>query len=413
MLAGAGILVVGAIGFVVIDRGGSRSTTRPETIGAHTPGPASATQSAAAAEPAPESLPAPSTMAHPPSSLSVAPPPGFRDAPSWAVPISPASTSLVSADGRVLALTADNQIALLDPVTGAVRWHARVPGQATGPHLARIDGHDVAAVMTADRLTYWPLPTAASTPGLTTSAASATSVDLPAGTAVSWSGPSPLLVLGDSGTAVIRGGAIQRVNLPSGMKPLAADSADVLAVSGRNWIRQGAGQAAGTPQKLTAPKGATGAAPIRVESVGGSFLATIWDSPDGPIVEVIDAHTGAALVQTTFPKDADFTRAATVREVGSERTAVGSALFEPERHNVSILASTFTPVALTPGHVFADDVGGAVADLQIKGKNLTVVPFRGKNPIVPVGITTRGATSIAVVAAPYGSGWLLCGLPAG
>jgi hypothetical protein len=239
-------------------------------------------------------------------------------------------------------------------------------------------------------------------------------VDLPAGAAVSWAGPSPLLVLGEAGAAaVVRGGDIQRVNLPSGMRPLAADGADVLAANGRDWIRQGAGQAPGVPQGFTVPKGATGPAPVRVENVGGSFLATMWTGPEGPIVAVVDAHTGADVVQTTFPKDIDFTRAPTVREPGSERTAVGSALFEPAQHNLSILASTFTPVALTPGHVFADDVSGVVADLQIKGKDLTVVPFKGKNPLVPVGIAATRSTPVAVVAAPYGDGWVLCGLPAG
>ena len=53
-----------------------------------------------------------------------------------------------------------------------------------------------------------------------------------------------------------------------------------------------------------------------------------------------------------------------------------------------------------------------MADLQINGKKLTTVPFKGKNPIVPVGITTGPAT-VAVVAAPSGNGWLLCGLPPG
>ena len=413
-MVGAGVLMAGVIGFTLVGGDDTPSpTVATASDAASASAPASAgvrtSRSAAAAE-APPTAPVPSVLASPPASLSVAPPPGFARAPRWAMPISPAAMSLVSADGRVLTLTGDNQVALLDPATGRVRWHVPAPSGATGPHLVRIDGRDVAAVMTADRLTYWPLPAARSTG--TTPAAAPTSVDLPAGTAVSWSGPSPLLVLGDGTAAVVRDGAVQRVTLPTGMKPLAADAADVLAYGARSWIRQGAGQGPGTPQPFTPPEGATGTAPIRVENVGGSFLATMWQGAAGPVVAAVDAHSGAVVVHTVFPKDVDFTRAPTVREVGSERTVVGTALFEPAQANLSILASTFTPVALTPGHVFADDVSGVVADLQINGKQLKVVPFKGKNPIVPVGIVA-GTSPIAVVAAPFGTGWLLCGLPPG
>jgi hypothetical protein len=413
-LLGAGVVAVSAVGVFLVRGGGTAFTPSPAPASTRSAEvTASAGRRTAAAPAAPGPARVPPTLAHPPAKLSVAPPPGFLDAPEWALPISPASTSVVAADGRVLTLTGDGQVALIDPVTGAVRWHATAPEGGAGPHLARIDGRDVAAVMTADQLTYWPLPAKATAKADDTVAPTAVSVELPAGAAVSWTGPSPLLVLGNGAAAVIRGGGIQQVNLPSRMRPLAADGADILAASGRNWIRQPAGQAAGAPLQLTVPKGATGPAPIRVENVGGSFLATMWTSPDGPIVAVVDAHSGANVVQTTFPKDVDFTRAPTVREPGSERTAVGSALFEPAQHNLSILASTFTPVALTPGHVFADDASGAVADLRIKGKDLIVVPFKGKNPLVPVGIATSGTTPVAVVAAPYGDGWLLCGLPMG
>jgi hypothetical protein len=166
------------------------------------------------------------------------------------------------------------------------------------------------------------------------------------------------------------------------------------------------------PRQLAVPEGATGTTPTRVENVGGSFLGAMWRSPAGPIVAVYDARIGTKLVQATFPKDADFATATTVREPGSDRTAVGTALFEPAQRNLSILASSFTPVALTPGHVFAKDVSGAVADLQIKGKDLKAVRFPVTNPTVPIGIASAGSRSLAVVVVPNGAtGWLMCALP--
>jgi len=381
--------------------------------GASSAPPASAVQSAGAAPAPSRSVSEPSRVT-PPSTLPVSPPPGFRNAPRWAMPISNLETPVLSADGRLLTLTSDDQIALLDPATGAVRWHAPVPPKAGGPHLARIDGGDVAVVQTVDRLIYWPLPAATLHPtGVVDIPAGSVSVPLPTGTQISWDGPSPLLILGNGTPAVVRNGEVQQVNLPSGMKAKAADSADVLAYSGRNWIRQGAGQAPGTPSAWVPPKGATGAAPLRVENVGGSFFATMWAGPDGPVMGVYDAHGGGIVGQLTFPKEVDFTQAPTVREIGSERTTVGSALLEPARHHLSILPSSFTPVSLTPGHIFVNDASGAVRDLQSKGADFTVVTFSGKNPIVPVGIATTGTTSVAVVVVPSGGGWLLCGLPAG
>jgi outer membrane protein assembly factor BamB len=405
--AGAGVVAVAAIAAVLLTGRSPLSTTaqRPTltqtaqvTLGAPS-GPG-------AADPAPAS--APPTLATPPSRLSIGPPPGYGASPVWALPISPSATSIVSADGRVLTLTADNQVALVDPLTGAVLWHAPVPSGAAGPFFSRVDGQQVAAVTTEKRLTYWGLPEAGAqaNPRVTP-----IEIDLPPGTSVSWAGPSPLLALGDGGTGVIRSGAIQRVTLPTGMRGLAADGADVLAVSGRNWIRQAAGQAPGQPQQFAAPDGATATTPVRIDNVGGSFLVTMWEGAQGPVVAVYDAHRGDKVVQSTFPKGVDFSRAPTVREAGSERTTVGSALIEPAQHNLSVLASSFTPVALTPGHVFADGVSGAVADLQISGKDLKVVRFPDRNPTVPVGIVTRDSTSLAIVAAPATSGWLLCALP--
>jgi hypothetical protein len=337
----------------------------------------------------------------------------------------------VSADGRIVTLTVDRQVALVDPVNGAVTWHVPAPDNATGPHLALVDGLQVVAVVSPDALTYWVLPsTGASQPRAGTSqpggspsgstaagspqnaAAGPVTVELPAGSRVTWSGPSPLVTLGDGTAAVVRSAQVQRVGLPTGTRALAADGADVLAVQGRSWIRQRAGQAPGQVLQLAIPDKATGTTPIRVENVGGSFLAGMWTGPSGPIAAVYDAHTGALAVQATFPKATDFVHATTLRTPGGERTAVGTALLEPAEHNLSILAPSFTPVALAPGHVYANDVSGVVADLQIKGSSFKIVTFKGKNPLIPVGITTAGSQSRAIVVVPSGSGWLLCALPA-
>jgi outer membrane protein assembly factor BamB len=410
-----GVLVVGGIAVGVSGHGSSGTASVQATAtrtGAATnaaagsaanAAPGSATSGVAAA---PGPATAPRVLTTPPAALDIGPPPGFAIKPLWALPVAGSNAVTVSADGLIVTRTTDRQVALVDPATGAVRWHAPVPDDAAGPYLSRVGDKRVVAVLTPSALLYWPLGDGG-TPG----SAAPVAITLPAGSAVTWAGPSPLVTLGDGTAAVVRGTAVQRVSLPTGARPLAADGTDVLAVAGRNWIRQAAGQAPGTPQQLALPQGATGQTPVRVENVGGSFLGAMWAGPDGPIVAVYDAHTGSKLVQATFPKDMDFSTAPTVREIGSERTTVGTALFDPARRNLSILESVFTPIALTPGHVFAGETSGSIADLQITGKAVKAVTFTGRNPTIPAGIVSAGSRSLAIVVVPNGSGWLLAALP--
>jgi hypothetical protein len=435
-LLGAGAAVLAALAVITLDRSGSPSADQAVDAAARptvTQTAGGTAGSAADAAPAGRAVDvtAPPSLASPPARLVGTPPPGFGASPVWGVPIAAAATPLVSADGRIVTLTVDRQVALVDPVNGAVTWHVPAPDNATGPHLALIDGQQVVAVVSPETLTYWVLPSTgasgalagASQPGGSPSgsaaagspqdaAAGPVTVELPAGSRVTWSGPSPLVTLGDGTAAVVRSAQVQRVGLPTGARALAADGADVLAVQGRSWIRQRAGQAPGQVLQLAIPDKATGTTPIRVENVGGSFLAGMWSGPAGPIAAVYDAHTGALAVQATFPKATDFGHATTLRTPGGDRTAVGTALLEPAEHNLSILAPSFTPVALAPGHVYANDVSGIVADLQIKGSSFKIVLFKGKNPIIPIGITTAGSASRAIVVVPSGSRWLLCALPA-
>jgi hypothetical protein len=350
----------------------------------------------------------PPTVATPPATLNIGPPPGFSAAAVWALPVAGPGTAAVSADGLVASLTTDHQLAFVDPATGAVRWHSPAPTQASGPYLSHIDGKRVVAMATFSQLRYWVLPTKDAS---ASSAPAPIDVALPTGSVVTWSGPSPLITLRDGAAAVIHGTDVQPVSLPTGARPLAADGADVLAVTGRDWIRQTAGQPPGTPQQLAIPEGATGQSPLRVENVGGAFLSAMWASPKGPIVVVYDARRGTKLIQATFPTDVDFTSAATIRETDGERMSIGTALIDPAQRNLSILDSSFTPIALTPGHIYANNSSGTVADLQIKGKDLKPVPFTGHNPTVPVGIVSAGSRSLALVVVPHGSGWLLCALP--
>jgi hypothetical protein len=172
-----------------------------------------------------------------------------------------------------------------------------------------------------------------------------------------------------------------------------------------------AGRPPGVPKELARPEGATGAAPIRVENVGGEFLGVMWAGSKGPIVAVYDAHEGTKLAQATFPENIDFATAPVVRENGTDRTTVGAALFDPAKRKLNILPSPFTPIALTPGHVYASNASGAMADLRINGTQLDTVPFSGRDPVVPSGAVSAGGRSLSINVVPNGTGWLLCALP--
>jgi hypothetical protein len=303
-------------------------------------------------------------------------------------------------------------------VTGAVRWRSVAttrPAQ-DGPWLVTVGGRPAAALVGDGLLSYWPLPSSTSSSAAASGARDeAIGVRLPAGATVTWVGGSPLVTSRGGGAGVISPGGYRSVPLPPGGRALAADGATVLAVAGTTFVRQPVGRPAERPRALPRPRGAS-SRPVRTEAVGTSFLLTVWPRAKGrgQVAALVDTASGALVVQTDLEASVDLTRAGVVRETAGRQTVLGSVLVDTYSSNLNLLDPRYTVRSVTRGHAWATLTGKATDIHLNRAGEFRPVPFPAGDPALPIGVVAAAgrAPETAVVLAPSGGGWILCGLRA-
>jgi hypothetical protein len=351
----------------------------------------------------------------------VAVPPGFDPAPVWSAPVAAWTRSVAADGGTVLSRDPDGHVVLLDPATGVQRWHsAEVTGaKQDGPWLTSVDGSPRAALVGQGVLSYWTLPSAAAPApggagtGTGTGAGAGVGIRLPVGATVTWVGPSPLVTVPGGGAGVVRGGGYLAVPLPTGGRALAAEGTTVLAVTGATFVRQPAGRPPVQPRALPRPKGA-GARPLRVEAVGTAFLVTVWPRTTGrgQIVGLVDVRSGSLVVQTALAASLDLTHVGVIREAAGTQTLVGSVLVDTYTSNLNLLDPRYTVRTVTRGHAWAMFQGRATDIHLNRAGDFTTVPFPAGEAALPIGTVAAGdrGAATAVLVAPHGGGWIVCGL---
>lgn len=215
--------------------------------------------------------PAPSASSASSTRLPVPPPPGYTSDVRWSTPALAREAGAVVAVGQNRAdlayVAADRRVHVVDAMTGTDRWSARLPdGALTGPPTpTRIDGRDVLATHVGTTLAWWDV--ADGRHGAT--------LALPAQARVTFLGTSPMVGLDARTVGVIRSGRLQRVAVPGGAAPLAAQEGVVTAAAPVGWwhLRPGVAPALPTPWEADDP--APNAPAPRPEVVGylaGSVL---------------------------------------------------------------------------------------------------------------------------------------------
>jgi hypothetical protein len=354
--------------------------------------------------------------------LTVAVPPGFDPAPVWTAPVAAWTRSVAADGGTVLSRDPEGHVVLLDPTTGAQRWRSAevTTSRQDGPWLTAVGGAPTAALVGQGVLSYWTLPPpTAATPaagdgrGVGGGVGGGIGVRLPAGAKVTWVGSSPLVTAPGGGAGVVRGGLYLPVPMPKGGRALATDGSTVLATTGTTFVQQPAGRPALTPRALPRPRGA-GARPVRVEAVGTAFLLTVWPRATGrgQIVGLVDARSGKLAVQTTLAGTLDLTHAGVVREVSGTQTLLGSVLVDTYTSNLNLLDPRYTVRIVTRGHAWAMFQGRATDIHLNRAGDFTTVPFPAGDAALPVGTVAAGVggATTAVIVAPHGAGWIVCGL---
>jgi hypothetical protein len=402
-------LVVAAIALVAVILISPRWTTSHTTANA-----------AQATTPHPAASPPPTFTVPPmqPSPLAAATlpaaPPGYSRQPTWAHPIADGSLTAVNQTGTVITRSPDGHLIRIDAATGATTWStAQTYGTRwAGPWLTTIDGHAAAALTTSTALAYWPLPEATGSTAQTVGAP--TTVPLPAGATVTWTGPSPLITRGPGTAAVVDRAALHWVTVPDDARALAADGQDVIASAGSTWLRSQAGATTATVHQLPTPAGTSGP-PVRVEAVSASYLLAAWPEPavGAQTVTLIDVTSGQSLFQGALPAGIDITHGRLARQVTAGLSAIGALVVDPYGKRIDALDPTYRVNALTPGHVYATKAGHP-SDIRLSSDGtFTVTPFpTGADHLIPFATTTTGGATTALVLTSSTTGRLLLALPA-
>ena len=346
-----GVLAVAGIGYAVVNSGNSQPAPTAAPVAVRSTAP----------------------LLPPGANLPVPAPPGWTTRAVWAVPISSDSTPAVAPDGTIVALPPGRNLTVLDPATGATRWQTRLPDAASGTVLVtRIDGQMVAAIVSSERIDYWPLDPAAHPHRL---------VSLPTQASVSVLGDSPLVSLPDQTAGVITGGRLQTFDVPVGYTPLAANGAAVTAASAAGqWLTLTPGQAPSTPRRMAPP--ASGATLIRVLGIDGHRLAGVWAAGTQQAAVVYDAGTGSALASARIATGLETATACS----SGPLVSLGGLLLDTEAH-----ASGTGPVSsqcrAASGHLYLQDQSGTWYSVTSTHDSTALAP----DAALPVGIAAGHA----------------------
>ncbi|UGQ15000.1 hypothetical protein LO772_16365 [Yinghuangia sp. ASG 101] len=298
--------------------------------------------------------------------LPVAAPPGWSRAAAWSLPVTAPAPRVptVAADGSTAAaITADRQLALLDPATGQVRRMVPLPaGDLGGLRLGRVDGRAAALVQVGSQLVYAPVD----------GTADVTVLVLPDGASVSVAGDSPL-VSAPSGASVISGGKLLPLQLPPGAGAMAVDGQTVLAAaSSGTWWRIPLGQA---PIEMAPSPPRPGAAVARVAGAGHGRVAVVWTGPSDGVgtVALYDASTGEALWTVDAPAEA-LKSPAWVWAADGKVAAIGPIVFNLGARTAT-LREGLVPVIAFGGRVYGTVNGAsAVIDPSDPAASTTALP---------------------------------------
>ena len=281
-------------------------------------------------------------------------------------------------------------------------------------------------VASSTTLAYWPLansgaPTSANPAstraGLPLAPAEPILVSLPGGAQINLNGTTPLITTGGGQAWLVKGAALHQVPLPRQARPLAADDDVVIATQAGTWMRSSPTGYRVHP--IPAPAAVTGP-PSRVVDIAGRYLLVAWPkvANQTQAITFIDTNSPAdqALLHTRLAAGVDITRAPVLRQNAGSVTAVGPVVVDTANQRINTLLPTYTPRALTSGHVYATTAAGSpttsnVVDILLSAAaDFTVVPVGAQAPL-PFA-ATQGPNPVALVTVPTDDGWLIAGLPA-
>lgn len=301
-------------------------------------------------------------------------PKSFGGQASWALPVADGRQPVVLDNGQVLITTPDNQLEIHEPQRAQTVWSSSTVPNGTTPIVETTwTGRPVLAAATGNALTLWPLDLE------DTSKVPAVDIALDTQADVSYAGTAPLIDLGDYTVAVPADEGIERITVPPGTHPVAADR-DIIISVGDNSIARTAftPSAKSGATAYNRPKGTKGAPTSAVGLTPTRALVT-WKTDNDETTALLDTEHGKILATTTG-------RAPRAEELPQVDETAGTALlgsyfirYDADKPKIFDLDLSSQDAVLDGDHVYTTNQDGPL-DLAITGDK--VVPAQWE-PLAP------------------------------
>ena len=212
-------------------------------------------------------------------SLPAPPPAEWEQTALWKSPplLPEAGRALVVQSARVVMVTAQRKVVLVDAATGDTRWSADLgDGQVhTALNSTQIDGTNVIAAHVGDKLRWWSILDGSSR-----------DIDVPDNASVTFYAAAPLVGTSASTVATVADDKLHQVSVPQGATALGARADGIVtAASLGGWWHLQAGKNAGpvTPWEYASPK------PVQLSPVAecGNVVVAIKASADARQATVV------------------------------------------------------------------------------------------------------------------------------
>lgn len=246
-----------------------------------------------------------------PVAATPTPPPGYgTDIPvglpdtfttnaAWTAEVNEQALAREMHDGRILTLTADRTLAILDPETGKAQWvGSSAPTDLDEVHETTWQGRRVLASASSQSLSLWPLDDGEDR-------AAPVTVSLEASADVTYAGTAPLIDLGDYTVLAPATPTreAKRVTLPPGAVPAAVADGAIRSLTDEAVWSTDPETEEHEQVSLDPPKGASGS-PEEVIGLSPDHALAQWPQKDSSksAVALIDLTTGTVAAHATLTR---------------------------------------------------------------------------------------------------------------
>lgn len=223
----------------------------------------------------------------------------FTTHAAWTAEVNEQALAREMNDGRILTLTADRTLAILDPETGEAQWvGSSAPTDLDEVHETTWQGRPVLAAASSQSLSLWPLDDGEDR-------AAPVTVPLEASADVTYAGSAPLVDLGDYTVLApaTQTRDAQRVTLPPGAVPAAVTDGAIRSISDEAVWSTDPETEEHEPVSLDPPQGAEGS-PEEVIGLSPEHALAQWPQKDSSksTLALIDLSAGTVAAHATVTR---------------------------------------------------------------------------------------------------------------